>query len=51
MAKHKFETRAVGEGQEPDFREGANGDVVVPIHLTSTYARKKVDELQNGYEY
>ena len=51
MAKHKFETRAVGEGHEPDFREGANGDVVVPIHLTSTYARKKVDELQNGYEY
>src|SRR3989344_2644459 len=47
----KFETKAVGEGQHPDFRDGANGDVVVPIHMTSTYARKKVDMLQNGYEY
>ncbi|MDR1897467.1 MAG: PLP-dependent aspartate aminotransferase family protein [Prevotellaceae bacterium] len=46
-----FATKAVHAGEEPDFREGASGDVVVPIHLSSTFARKKVSVPTAGYEY
>lgn len=46
----KFETKAVHVGEEPDFARGS-GDVVVPIHLSSTFARKKVNEPTQGYEY
>ncbi len=47
----KFETRAIHVGEEPDFKEGGAGDVVIPIHLSSTFARKRVDEPTQGYEY
>ncbi len=46
-----FATKAIHAGEEPDFREGATGDVVVPIHLSTTFARKKVAEPTGGYEY
>jgi cystathionine gamma-lyase len=46
-----FSTRAIHVGEEPDLREGATGDVVVPIHLSTTFARKKVEEPTAGYEY
>ena len=46
-----FSTKAVHGGEEADFREGAAGDVVVPIHLSTTFARKKVDVPTGGYEY
>jgi cystathionine gamma-lyase len=46
----RFETMAVHAGEEPDL-EGGAGDVVVPIHLSSTFARRKVDEPTRGYEY
>lgn len=46
-----FSTHAVHDGEVPDFREGATGDVVVPIHLSTTFARKKVSEPTAGYEY
>lgn len=38
-------------GEEPNFEQGGAGDAVVPIHLSSTFARKKVDEPTAGYEY
>lgn len=47
----KFETKAIHIGEEPKFKEGGFGDVVIPIHLSSTFARKKVDEPTYGYEY
>jgi len=47
----KFETKAIHVGEEPNLKEGGSGDVVVPIHLSSTFARKKVDEPTQGYEY
>ena len=47
----KFETKAIHVGEEPDFKEGASGDVVIPIHLSSTFARKRVEEPTQGYEY
>ncbi len=46
----RFETRAIHVGEEPDLERGS-GDVVVPIHLSSTFARKKVDVPTRGYEY
>jgi cystathionine gamma-lyase len=44
-------TKAILTGKEPRFREGDNGDVVVPIHLSATFARQEVEKLPNGYEY
>ena len=49
--KYGFSTKAIHSGEEPDFREGATGDVVSPIHLSTTFARKKVNEPTAGYEY
>ncbi len=46
----EFETKAIHVGEEPDLEKGS-GDVVVPIHLSSTFARKKVNEPTQGYEY
>lgn len=46
-----FATKAVHAGENPDFREGATGDVVVPIHLSTTFAREKVNIPTAGYEY
>jgi len=46
----KFETKAVHVGEEPDLERGS-GDVVIPIHLSSTFARKKINEPTQGYEY
>ncbi|MBI4595568.1 MAG: PLP-dependent transferase [Candidatus Tectomicrobia bacterium] len=47
----KFETKAIHVGEEPDLGEGGVGDVVIPIHLASTFARKKVEKPTGGYEY
>jgi len=53
MMKNKkklgFSTRAIHVGEEPDYSK--SGDVVIPIHLSSTFARKKVDKPTGGYEY
>ncbi len=46
-----FSTRAIHNGEEPDFREGASGDVAVPIHLSTTFARLKAGNPTAGYEY
>ncbi|HEY3272781.1 MAG TPA: cystathionine gamma-synthase [Methanocella sp.] len=47
----KFATRTIHAGEEPNLKEGGSGDVVVPIHLSSTFARKDVDKPTGGYEY
>jgi cystathionine gamma-lyase len=47
----KFETRAIHTGEEPNLKKGGSGDVVMPIHLTSTFARNKIDQPPHGYEY
>ncbi len=49
--KYGFSTKAIHTGETPDFREGATGDVVSPIHLSTTFARKKVEQPTSGYEY
>jgi cystathionine gamma-lyase len=47
----KFETAAVHAGEEPVLSEGGSGDVVIPIHLASTFARRDVAKPTGGYEY
>lgn len=47
----KFETKAIHLGEEPNLGEGGSGDVVCPIHLSSTFARQFVDLPTQGYEY
>ena len=51
MKRYHFETLAIHEGEEPNLKEGGTGDVVAPIHLSSTFARKELDKLPMGYEY
>lgn len=46
----KFETNAIHRGEKPDTKQGF-GDVVMPIHLSSTFARREVDKPTKGYEY
>jgi cystathionine gamma-lyase len=45
-----FSTKAVHAGEEIDYEHG-HGDVVTPLHLTTTYARKTLDEVPGGYDY
>jgi cystathionine gamma-lyase len=47
----KFSTRAIHSGEEPNLKEGGCGDVVVPIHMASTFARCEIDKPTGGYEY
>ncbi|MHA1962487.1 MAG: trans-sulfuration enzyme family protein [Candidatus Thorarchaeota archaeon] len=47
----RFSTKAVHVGEEPNLKDGGFGDVVVPIHLSTTFARKQVDNPPHGYEY
>ena len=51
--KHKrgFATDAVHVGSEPNLKDGGSGDVVVPIHLSTTFARSKLKEPTGGYAY
>ncbi len=46
----RFETKIIHIGEEPDVERGT-GDVVMPIHLSSTFGRRKVDAPTRGYEY
>lgn len=47
----KFSTKAIHVGNEPHMKEGGSGDVVIPIHLSTTFAREKVDTPTGGFEY
>lgn len=46
-----FTTRAIHVGEDPELREGGSGDVVSPIHLATTFARREADSPTAGYEY
>jgi cystathionine gamma-lyase len=47
----KFSTKAIHVGSEPNLKDGGTGDVVIPIHLSTTFARKKVGVPTAGLEY
>jgi len=47
----RFATKAIHVGEEPLFGEGHSGDVIIPIHLSTTFARLEVEKPTGGYEY
>jgi len=47
----KFATKAIHVGEEPNVKEGGCGDVCIPIHMSSTFAREAVENPPGGYEY
>jgi cystathionine gamma-lyase len=47
----QFTTKGIHIGEQPNFQEGASGDVIVPLHLSTTFARKDVEIPTAGYEY
>lgn len=47
----KFKTKAIHIGSEPNLKEGGSGDVAVPIHLSTTFARKTLNDPTAGFDY
>lgn len=47
----KFSTQSIHIGNEPNLKDGGFGDVTVPIHLSTTFARNRVDKPTAGLEY
>ncbi len=47
----RYDTKLIHIGEEPNLKEGGTGDVVIPIHLSTTFARKDVEKPTAGYEY
>ncbi len=47
----RFATQAIHIGSEPNLKDGGSGDVNVPIHLSTTFARKNVYISTAGYDY
>jgi cystathionine gamma-lyase len=47
----KFATSAIHAGSKPNLKDGGFGDVSVPIHLSTTFARNSVDKPTAGLEY
>ena len=45
----KFSTKAIHVGEEPNYQ--VNGEVVSPIHLSTTFARRYPEVPTKGYEY
>ncbi|AMQ19587.1 cystathionine gamma-synthase [Thermococcus peptonophilus] len=45
----RFSTRAIHAGEEPERMQ--YGDVVSPIHLSTTFAKKSIKEVEEGYVY
>ena len=51
MQDKSFSTKAIHEGEAPKLGSGHSGDVIAPIHLSTTYAREVLEEPTSGYEY
>ncbi len=51
MKRPEFSTRAIHQGEDPKLGEGQSGDVISPIHLSTTFARKTLEIPTGGYEY
>ncbi len=47
----RYNTKLIHIGEEPNLKEGGTGDVVVPIHLSTTFARIDAEKPTAGYEY
>jgi len=47
--KQGFSTRSIHEAEDPEDTEA--GDVIAPINLTSTFAKKNLEGLEEGHVY
>ncbi|KLO21668.1 MULTISPECIES: trans-sulfuration enzyme family protein [unclassified Marinitoga] len=45
----KFSTKAVHIGEVPDDTQ--HGDAIYPIHLSTTFAKKSLEDVENGFVY
>ena len=45
----RFSTKAIHTGEEPEDMQ--HGDVVSPIHLSTTFAKRSIKEVEEGYVY
>ncbi|WP_258084230.1 cystathionine gamma-synthase [Thermococcus thermotolerans] len=45
----RFSTKAIHVGEEPESMQ--HGDVVSPIHLSTTFAKRSIREVEEGYVY
>ncbi len=45
----KFETDAIHVGEEPERTK--HGDVVSPVHLSTTFAKSTIDKMDEGFVY
>ncbi len=44
-----FSTKAIHVGEDP--RETLHGDVISPIHLTTTFAKQRLEDVEKGFVY
>jgi cystathionine gamma-lyase len=51
ISKYGFATRAVHAGEEPNYGEGATGDVITPLHLTTTYVWHNPSKPVSEFDY
>jgi len=49
--KYGFSTRSIHAGEEPNYADGADGDVVAPLHLTTTYVWHNPSQPVSEYDY
>jgi cystathionine gamma-lyase len=49
--RYGFSTRAIHAGEEPNYSEGAAGDVVTPLHLTTTYVWHNPSKPVSEFDY
>lgn len=49
MSKKGFSTRSIHEAEDP--RETKDGDVIAPIHLSTTFAKENIEDVERGHVY
>jgi len=47
----KFSTKSIHTGETPNLADNASGDVIIPLHLSTTFARRDLEIPTGGYEY
>ncbi|MDR1896420.1 MAG: PLP-dependent transferase, partial [Prevotellaceae bacterium] len=51
IENYGFATKSIHAGEEPNYAEGATGDVVAPLHLTTTYVWHNPGRQVSEYDY
>ncbi|MDR1762458.1 MAG: PLP-dependent aspartate aminotransferase family protein [Dysgonamonadaceae bacterium] len=51
LENYGFATKSIHAGESPNYSQGAAGDVVAPIHLTTTYAWHNPEQKVSDFDY